>query len=109
MQVERKPYELLVRWDTDGNLLGAHVQWSNVVTNDDGSKQIYPITVEPVALGDLFLQRVGAMLRMRGTSSLHRALPPPRALFAHLLTYRGKLGRPRSLVPAVPGAFVSRL
>ena len=55
MQVERKPYELLVRWDTDGNLLGAHVQWSNVVTNDDGSKQIFPITVEPVALGDLFL------------------------------------------------------
>ena len=27
---------------------------------------IDPITVEPVALGDLFLQRVGAMLRMRG-------------------------------------------
>jgi hypothetical protein len=50
MQVERKPYELLVRWDADGNLLGAHVQWSNVVTNDDGSKQIYPTTVEPVAL-----------------------------------------------------------
>jgi hypothetical protein len=50
MQVERKPYELLVRWDTDGNLLGAHVQWSNVVTKDDGSKQIYPTTVEPVAL-----------------------------------------------------------
>ncbi len=66
MQAERKPYELLVRWDTDGNLLGAHVQWSNVVTNDDGSKQIYPTTVEPVALGDLFLQRVGAMLTMRG-------------------------------------------
>ena len=55
-----------MRWDTDGNLLGAHVQWSNVVTNDDGSKQIYPTTVEPVALGDFFLQRVGAMLKMRG-------------------------------------------
>ena len=66
MQVERKPYELLVRWDTDGNLLDAHVQWSNVVTNDDGSKRIDPITVEPVALGDLFLQRVGVMLKMRG-------------------------------------------
>ena len=50
MQVERKPYELLVRWDTDGNLLGAHVQWSNVVTNDDGSKQVYPTTIEPLAL-----------------------------------------------------------
>jgi hypothetical protein len=50
MQVERKPYELLVRWDTHGNLLGAHVQWSNVVTNDDGSKQVYPTTIEPVAL-----------------------------------------------------------
>jgi hypothetical protein len=48
--VERKPYELLVQWDADGNLLGAHVQWSNVVTNDDGSKQVYPTTVEPVAL-----------------------------------------------------------
>jgi hypothetical protein len=41
---------LLVRWDVNGNLLGAHVQWSNVVINDDGSKQIYPTTVEPVAL-----------------------------------------------------------
>jgi hypothetical protein len=50
MQVERKPYELLVRWDVDGKLLGAHVQWSHVVINDDGSKQIYPTTVEPVAL-----------------------------------------------------------
>ena len=50
MQVERKPYELLVQWDADGNLLGAHVRWSNVVTNADGSKQVYPTTVEPVAL-----------------------------------------------------------
>ena len=50
MQVQRKPYELVVRWDAAGNLLGAHVQWSNVVTNDDGSKQVYPTTVEPVAL-----------------------------------------------------------
>ena len=50
MQIERKPYELLVRWDANGKLLGAHIQWSNVVTNDDGSKQLYPITVEPVAL-----------------------------------------------------------
>jgi hypothetical protein len=50
MQVQRKPYELLVRWDAHGNLLGAHVQWSNVVTNDDGSKQVYPTTVESVAL-----------------------------------------------------------
>ncbi|MPZ39856.1 MAG: hypothetical protein GEU95_17710 [Rhizobiales bacterium] len=50
MQVERKPYELLVRWDINGKLLGAHVQWSNVVINDDGSKQVYPTTVEPVAL-----------------------------------------------------------
>ena len=50
MQVERKPYELLVQWDADGNLLSAHVQWSNVVTNGDGSKQVYPTTIEPVAL-----------------------------------------------------------
>jgi hypothetical protein len=50
MQVQRKPYELLVRWDAEGNLLGAHIQWSNVVTNADGSKQIYPTTIEPVAL-----------------------------------------------------------
>ena len=50
MQVQRKPYELLVRWDADGNLLGAHVRWSHVVTNDDGSKQVFPTTIEPVAL-----------------------------------------------------------
>jgi hypothetical protein len=50
MQVERKPYELLVRWDVEGKLLCAQVQWSNVVINDDGSKQVYPTTVEPVAL-----------------------------------------------------------
>jgi hypothetical protein len=50
MPVERKPYELLVRWDVNGKLLGAHIQWSHVVINDDGSKQVYPTTVEPVAL-----------------------------------------------------------
>lgn len=50
MQVQRKPYELLVRWDADGNLLAAHVRWSHVVTHDDGSKHIYPTTIEPVAL-----------------------------------------------------------
>jgi hypothetical protein len=50
MHVQRKPYELLVRWDAEGNLLAAHVQWSYVVINDDGSKHIYPTTIEPVAL-----------------------------------------------------------
>lgn len=50
MQVEKKPYEMLVRWDADGKLHGAHVQWSNVVTNDDGTKQVYPLDAEPLSL-----------------------------------------------------------
>jgi hypothetical protein len=77
MPVERKPYELLVRWDAEGNLIGAHVQWSNVVKNDDGSKRVYPITVEPVALtaegnGVPIADVLNEACTCRGTSGLGR-------------------------------------
>lgn len=51
MQAIKKPYEILVRYDSDGNLKGAHVAWTHIVTLDDGTiirKQTNP---EPVDVG----------------------------------------------------------
>src|SRR5262249_37695718 len=53
MQAKNKPYELLVRWDQAGKLLGAHVQWSTVVTDESGVLiGSYPGNIEPIALTD---------------------------------------------------------
>jgi 16S rRNA G527 N7-methylase RsmG len=52
MQAVKQPYELLVRWDQDGTLTGAHVQWRHVFKDDDGA--IVGETVaaaEPVDIG----------------------------------------------------------
>ncbi|PGH55899.1 hypothetical protein CRT60_21850 [Azospirillum palustre] len=37
MQVEKKPYELLFRWNQDGALQGAHIAYRYVIREDDGS------------------------------------------------------------------------
>jgi hypothetical protein len=51
MNVLKKPYELLVRWDLNGKLIGAHVQWSTILTDDSGALiGSYPGNVEPVAV-----------------------------------------------------------
>lgn len=34
MQTTRQPYELLVRWDRNGHLAGAHAQFRYVITDD---------------------------------------------------------------------------
>lgn len=36
MQTSKRPYELLVRWGSDGRLSGAHVQFRFVTTTEDG-------------------------------------------------------------------------
>jgi hypothetical protein len=51
MNAVTKPYELLIRWGPDGKLLGAHVQWSTIVTDDSGELiASYPGNVVPVAI-----------------------------------------------------------
>lgn len=37
MQTTTHPYELLIRWDRDGALAGAHVQWRHVTRDDSGN------------------------------------------------------------------------
>ncbi len=37
MQTTSHPYELLIRWDRDGALAGAHVQWRHVMRDDSGN------------------------------------------------------------------------
>lgn len=49
MNTEKIPYELLFRWDEDGNLAGAHVGW-RYVTKDNGRKIGETTSVEPVSL-----------------------------------------------------------
>lgn len=36
MQTSKQPYELLVRWGSDGRLSGVHVQFRFVTTTEDG-------------------------------------------------------------------------
>jgi hypothetical protein len=51
MNAVKKPYELLVRWDQEGKLRGAHVQWATVVTDNSGTPiGCYPGTVEPISV-----------------------------------------------------------
>jgi hypothetical protein len=51
MGAMKKPYELLVRWDQNGTLHGAHMQWATVVSDDAGAViGCYPGNVEPVAI-----------------------------------------------------------
>lgn len=52
MQADKHPYELLVRWDQDGKISGAHVRWRYVV-KDDGTGETVGETLteaEPVAV-----------------------------------------------------------
>lgn len=52
MQTTTKPYEFLARWDADGTLSGAHVQWRTILTNDDGTPAGEVVgDAKPVAVG----------------------------------------------------------
>lgn len=37
MKTESRPYEVVVRFDEAGAVRGAHVQWADVLLNDDGT------------------------------------------------------------------------
>jgi hypothetical protein len=53
MDVTKQPYELLIRWDKDGKIAGAHVQWRYVIRDPEQPGQIVGETVtgaEPVSL-----------------------------------------------------------
>lgn len=52
MQTAKLPYEFLVRWDKDGKLAGAHVQWRYVTM--DGVKVVAEGVTNPetVDIGD---------------------------------------------------------
>ena len=51
MNAIKKPYEILVRYDSDGNLKGAHVAWTHIVTLDDGTVLRTQTPPEPVDIG----------------------------------------------------------
>ena len=52
MQATKQPYELLVRWDQDGKLLGAHVLWRLVIRDEEGKIAGESVTgAEPVDIG----------------------------------------------------------
>lgn len=50
MQTLKQPYELLVRWERDGKLAGAHVQWRYVTQVDDQVVAEAISAAEPVAV-----------------------------------------------------------
>lgn len=50
MKTETHPYEFLARWK-DGKYSGAHIQFIEVTTNDDGSVAFHKV-LNPVPIGD---------------------------------------------------------
>lgn len=80
MQTEKKPYELLIRWDQSGVLAGAHVQ-HRYVTTDDGAVvgefvgAAEPLTLDTAAgfpLGDLLAQAQADALTAKATAEAAR-------------------------------------
>ena len=51
MKVEKKPYELLVRWDRKGGLAGAHVCWRYVISETGVFVREAVSVAEPVDIG----------------------------------------------------------
>ena len=51
MEVEKKPYELLVRWDRKGGLAGAHVCWRYVISEAGAFVREAVSRAEPVDTG----------------------------------------------------------
>jgi hypothetical protein len=50
METTKQPYEFLARWDQSGRLVGAHVQW-RYVTTENGEVVAEGVTAaEPVAV-----------------------------------------------------------
>lgn len=52
MHADKHPYELLVRWDRDGKIGGAHVQWRYVIKDEDTGETVGETLTpaEPVAV-----------------------------------------------------------
>lgn len=81
MQTDKKPYELLIRWDQSGALAGAHVQHRYVITGDDGAVitetlgGAEPLTLDTAAgfpLGDLLTQVQADALTAKATADAER-------------------------------------
>jgi 16S rRNA G527 N7-methylase RsmG len=57
MNAEKQPYELLVRWDENGALKGAHVQWRYIVRDESGaivSESVTPSEAVDIGAGKGF-------------------------------------------------------
>ncbi len=81
MQTEKKPYELLIRWDQTGALVGAHVQHRYVITGDDGAVitetlgGAEPLTLDNAVgfpLGDILTQAQADALTAYGAAATER-------------------------------------
>lgn len=53
IETVKKPYEFLVRWDQDGKLVAAHVQWLYVSREDGVVVSAKESQAEPVAIGKM--------------------------------------------------------
>lgn len=50
-EILKQPYELLVRWDADGRISGAHVQWRHLLLEAGRTVGESLSPAEPVAAG----------------------------------------------------------
>lgn len=50
METVKRPYEFLARWDQDGRLIGAHVQWRYIIKDGDQVIGESVANAEPVAI-----------------------------------------------------------
>lgn len=58
MNTTKKPYELLIRWDQEGKLAGAHVQYRFVITDGDAVVAESVGQAEPLSLAGFPLSEV---------------------------------------------------
>lgn len=76
MTIEKKPYELLLRWDTEGKLCGAHVQYRHLVWDESGRPigevldHALPLAIDDFPLRDILTQAqadaIAEAMRLRG-------------------------------------------
>ncbi|KAA0593711.1 hypothetical protein J2848_006741 [Azospirillum lipoferum] len=78
MRTTKLPYEFLVRWDQQGNLAGAHVQFRFVTTDESGTvigEFVGP--AEPVAAAGANGFPLAAVLTQEQIAAFAGAAPEP--------------------------------
>lgn len=94
MQTTKHPYELLIRWDQNGALAGAHVQYRYVINRDDGERIGETLgKAEPLALGDFPLTDVLSQAQADALAQVMAVAVERDALMARVAELEARLSK----------------